>query len=158
MALLTTGSIAVDADRATAFAFIQDPHRLAHCIPGCRELRQRGPDRYTAVLASRVAMITVSFAVTIEVVRIDPPRAIDATITGDGVGLAGHLVASAGIELIEDDPKHTTIRYRTEVGLTGKLGGLGQPVFRATSDRLAREFATNLKRDIEAAAHAGPTA
>jgi hypothetical protein len=35
------------------------------------------------------------------------------------------------------------------VGLTGKLGSLGQPVLRATSARLAREFGDNLKAEIE---------
>jgi carbon monoxide dehydrogenase subunit G len=35
------------------------------------------------------------------------------------------------------------------VGLTGKLGSLGQPVLRATSAKLAREFGDNLKAEIE---------
>jgi hypothetical protein len=33
--------------------------------------------------------------------------------------------------------------------LTGKLGGLGQPVLRATSAKMAREFGDNLKAEIE---------
>jgi carbon monoxide dehydrogenase subunit G len=150
MALQTAGEISVDVARAVAFAFVQDPERLAGCIPGCRDLRELSPGRYAAVLTSRVAFMTLSFKVTIELVRVEPPNAIEATITGDAVGLAGHVAATAAVQLTDEGERRTTIRYVTDVGLTGKLGGLGQPVFRATSAQLAREFGANLKKAIEA--------
>lgn len=149
MALDTSGEISVDVDRRTAFAVVSDPERLARCIPGCHDLRELAPNRYSAVLTSRVAFMTLSFKVTIDVVRIDPPQAIEAKVTGDAVGLAGHVVAAASVQLTEENDRRTTIRYTTDVGLTGKLGGLGQPVFRTTSARIAREFGTNLKAEIE---------
>lgn len=151
MALETTGEITVEVDCPTAFAFVQDPERLASCIPGCRDLRELSPGRYSAVLTNRVAFMTLSFKVVIDVVRIEPPHAIEARITGDAVGLPGHLVATARVQLTEAAGRCTTIRYVTDVGLTGKLGGLGQPAFRATSAQLAREFGANLKKRIEAA-------
>ena len=151
MAHQIAGEVSVDVDRAAAFAFLQHPQRLAACIPGCRDLRELSPLRYAAVLANRVAFMTVSFKVVIEIVRREPPSAIEATITGDAVGLAGHVAATAGIQLVEDDEDKTTIRYVADIALTGTLGGLGQPVFRATSARLAREFDANLKQAIEAA-------
>ena len=149
MALDTSGEIVVDVDRAAAFAVVRDPARLARCIPGCQELAELAPDRYTAVLTSRVAFMTLSFKVTIDVVKIEPPLAIEARITGDAVGLSGHVVATASLHLAEAADRRTTIRYSTEIGLTGKLGGLGQPVFRATSAKVAREFGENLKAEIE---------
>ena len=149
MPLQTSGEIAVDVDRETAFAVVRDPTRLARCIPGCQELRELAPDRYSAVLTSRVAFMTLRFKVKIDVVRMDPPNAIEAKISGDAVGLAGHVAATAGVELVEAGAHRTLVRYSTDVGLTGKLGGLGQPVFRATSARIAREFGSNLKAEIE---------
>ena len=127
------------------------PQRLADCIPGCRDLCELAPQRYSAVLTGRVAFMTFSFKVLIDVVRMEPPTEIEARITGDAVGLSGHLVATARVQLTEAAGPRTTIRYRTDVGLTGRLGGLGQPVFRATSTQLAREFGANLKKGIEGA-------
>lgn len=95
--------------------------------------------------------MTLSFKVIIDIVRMDPPKAIEAKISGDAVGLAGHVGATASLELIDAGERRTTIRYSTDVGLTGKLGGLGQPVFRATSARIAKEFGANLKAEIEGA-------
>jgi uncharacterized protein len=149
MALETTGEIIVSVDRETAFDIVRDPQRFARCIPGCRDVVEIAPDKYTAVLSSKVAFMTLSFKVTIDVTRKDPPEAIDATITGDAVGLAGHVVATAGVRLTENGPASTAIRYSADVSLTGKLGGLGQPVFRATSSKIAREFGENLKAAIE---------
>lgn len=149
MALQTSGEITVGVDRLTAFAVVRDPARLARCIPGCRDLVELSPDRYSAVLTSRVAFMTLSFKVTIDVVKMEPPNAVEAKITGDAMGLAGRVVATARVQLTETAERHTTIRYATDVSLTGKLGGLGQPVFRATSARIAREFGDNLKAEIE---------
>lgn len=149
MALDTSGAITVAVDRVTAFAVVSDPARLARCIPGCQELCEVATDRYTAVLTSRVAFMTLSFKVTIDVVKIEPPVTIEARIAGDAVGLSGHVVATASVHLDETADRHTTIRYATGIGLTGRLGGLGQPVFRATSAKMAREFGENLKAEIE---------
>lgn len=150
MALHTTGDVSVDVPRSVAFSFLQDPHRLAACIPGCREVREIGPNRYAAVLSSRVAFITLGFNVTIEILRLEAPDTIEASISGDAVGLVGHVSATAAVHLTDESTHRTRIRYTTDVALTGKLGGLGQPVFRSTSAQLAREFGANLKRALEA--------
>jgi carbon monoxide dehydrogenase subunit G len=94
--------------------------------------------------------MTLSFNVTIEILRLDEPHTIEASITGDAVGLAGHVSATAAVRLADEGAARTAIHYTTDIALTGRLGGLGQPVFRATSAQLAREFGANLKRALEA--------
>lgn len=149
MALQTSGEVSVDVDRASAFEFVSDPLRLAKCVPGCRDLQEISPGRYSAVVTSKVAFIAVSFKVIVEIVKNEPPDVIEAKITGDAVGLAGRVVATAAMRLGRTGQARTAIAYSTDVALTGKLGGLGEPVFRAKSAELAREFATNLKAAIE---------
>ena len=149
MALQTTGEVSVDADRTTAFGFVSDPSRLALCVPGCHDLREISPGRYSAIVTSKVAFVTLTFKVLVEIVKIEPPDAIEAKITGEAIGLAGRVVAIAGLRLGSPADGHTVISYSTDVVLTGKLGGLGESVFRAKSAELAREFATNLKAGIE---------
>src|SRR5712691_3931436 len=149
MALQTGGQVRVAVDRATAFDYVGDPVRLAQCIPGCKDLRELSPGRYSAVLTNEVGFITLSFKVTVEVVKIDPPNSIEAKITGDAIGLAGRVGATAGLEISEAGPGQTEIRYAAGVSLTGKLGGLGKPVFRAKSAAVAKEFGANLKAALD---------
>src|SRR2546425_12525386 len=149
MALQTTGQIRVDVDRATVFGFVADPVWLAQCIPGCKDLREISEGRYSAVLTNEVGFITLSFKVIVEVLKIDPPRVIEAKITGDAIGLVGRVQATAGLELSELGPGQTEVRYSSKVSLTGKLGGLGEPVFRAKSAEGAKQFGANLKAAID---------
>ncbi len=95
--------------------------------------------------------MTLRFNVIIDVVQ--DRRARDALKPGSPATPSGSSVTSSRRPACiwpTHDEGRTTIRYVTDVGLTGKLGGLGQPVFRATSARLAREFGDNLKKALEA--------
>ncbi len=149
MGMQASGEINVDVDRTTAFSFVADPLRLAQCIPGCHNLRELSPGRYAAELTSRVAYITLKFKVVGEVVKMEPPNVIEVKMTGEAIGIPGHIVATVGLHLSDAGERRALIRYAADVVLTGKLGGLGQPVFRAKSAELAREFAANLKAAME---------
>jgi uncharacterized protein len=149
MAIQTSGTVSVGADRRVAFGFVSDPSRLARCVPGCRDPREISPGRYAAVVTNKVAFISLSFKVIVEIEKIEPPDTIEAKISGDAVGLSGHVVATASLRLGSDGDGCTAIHYSTHMALTGKLGGLGESVFRAKTAELAREFAANLKSAIE---------
>ena len=149
MPLVTTGEIIVDVDRETAFKFIEVPEQLARCIPGCSDLREVAPGRFTAVLTSEVSFMTLNFQVVVEVVKIDPAHTIEARITGRPIGFSGQLVGKAQLELADAGQGRTVIRHSSDIGLTGKLGSLGQPVFRAKSAEMSTKFAANLKAALE---------
>ena len=149
MAFQTSGEFSVEVDRTTAFGFIGDPVRLAQCIPGCTDLCEIAPGRYSAILASEVAFLTLRFKVVVEVTKIEPPDAIEAKVTGESIGPVGRVVATAGLTLSETAPARTDVRYTSNVVLSGKLGGLGEPVFRAKSAEVSRQFGVNLKTAIE---------
>jgi uncharacterized protein len=149
MGLQTTGEIVVAVDRDDAFRYIQVPEQLGQCIPGCSELREVSPGSFTAVLTNEVSFITLSFQVVVQVVKVDPPHSIEAKITGKPIGFVGQLTAAAALQLSEAGPGRTLIRHTSDVGLTGKLGGLGQPVFRAKSAEMSAKFAANLKAALE---------
>ena len=145
----TGGEFTVAVPRDRVFAFVNDPYRLAACIPGCSDLRELAPGVYAATLSNKVGPITVKFNVKVELGKVDPPSAIDATVNGDAPGLGGRLTAVATLRLGAVDDAHTRIVYTVELGLTGKLGGLGQPLFRAKSDELSKKFGANVRAALE---------
>jgi carbon monoxide dehydrogenase subunit G len=145
------GEIAVDVAREKVFAWVREAEKIARCIPGCRDLTEAGPGRYAATLTGKVGFVVLSFKVNIEVAREETPSALEARIVGDAIGKHGHLTANASLQLDAPAERQTVIRYATDVGLTGKLGGLGQPAFNAASVKLAQEFGANLKAEIESA-------
>jgi carbon monoxide dehydrogenase subunit G len=148
----TGGQFTVAVPREQAFRFISDPHRLAGCIPGCSGLEERPGGTYAATLTNKIGPLAISFAVTVELTKVDPPSTIEATIAGDATGAGGRLGARAVVELAASDSATTTVSYAVDMTLAGRLGGIGQPVFRAKSDELSKQFGANVKAELERAA------
>ncbi|MGD0052202.1 MAG: SRPBCC domain-containing protein [Vulcanimicrobiaceae bacterium] len=146
----TSGTVTIAATRADVYAFVADPRRLATCIPGCSDLEEIEPGKYSALLSNKVAFLSLRFDVVVQIVRELRNEAIDATITGNPIGLAGRLEARAGVRLTDGTAGTTQLAYDVGLALTGKLGGLGQPVFKAKSEELSRAFGANVKAAVEA--------
>jgi uncharacterized protein len=152
--LQTGGEFTVAVARPAAFAFLSDPFALARCIPGCSDLRETAPGRYAAKLTNRVGPISVAFASPVELTNVVPPSALDAVVTGNAAGLGGRLTATAAVRLAAVDELHAAVTYTVDLALTGKLGGIGQPVFRAKSDELSKMFGANVRAALESGATA----
>jgi carbon monoxide dehydrogenase subunit G len=146
----TSGSFTVAVSRDRAFAFLSDPERVATCIPGCTNLRETAPGTYAATLSNRVGPVSVKFDVTVQLTNVEPPETIEATVTGNASALGGRLTATALLQLADEGGSATRVTYSVDMGLSGRLGGIGQPVFRAKSDELSRQFGANVKAAIEA--------
>jgi hypothetical protein len=145
--LQTGGEFSVEVPQAAAFAFISDPFAIAGCIPGCSDLREVSPGKYAAKLTNRVGPISIAFDVTVELTKVEAPSAIDAAVSGNAAG--GRLTATATVRLAATDARTTKVTYTVDLGLTGKLGGIGQPVFRAKSDELSKKFGANVRAALE---------
>jgi carbon monoxide dehydrogenase subunit G len=145
--LQTGGNFDVAVPQDRAFAFINNPQMLATCIPGCSDLKDLGDNKYSAKLTNRVGPISLTFDVVVELTKVEPPSAIDASVSGNAAG--GRLTASATVRLAAIDGENTKVTYTVELGLTGKLGGIGQPVFRSKSDELSKKFGANVRAALE---------
>jgi hypothetical protein len=150
--LQTGGEFTVAVPQDRAFAFISDPFKIATCIPGCTDLREISPGKYAAKLTNRVGPIQISFDVTVELTKVEAPSAIDAVVSGNAAG--GRLTAAATVRLDAVDAANTEVSYTVDLGLTGKLGGIGQPVFRAKSDELSKKFGANVRAALESGENA----
>jgi len=138
-----SGTITVQAPRAQVFKALRDARLFASCIDGVRDLAETGPDAYTATFETKVAYMKFAFKVTVQVVRAEEPREIEATIEGTPLGIVGRLTASSLTRLTEMSGA-TRIDYDVKAALTGKLGSLGQPVLRAKAKEMERQFAARL--------------
>jgi len=147
-----SGELTVKAPRADVYKAVRDARFFASCVEGVRDLEEIGPDRYAAVFETKVAYMKFSFKVTVEVVRAEAPRQIEAKAEGTPLGIVGRLSATSLTTLTEAGDE-TKINYEVDAALTGKLGSLGQPVLRSKAKEMERHFAARL-----AAAFATPAA
>ena len=139
-----SGELTVKAPRGKVFDALRDARFFASCVEGVRDLAELAPDRFAAVFDTKVAYMRFSFKVVVELVRADPPRQIEAKIEGAPLGIVGRLTATSVTTLTEAG-EETRIAYDVDAALTGKLGSLGQPVLRAKSREMEKQFAARLQ-------------
>jgi carbon monoxide dehydrogenase subunit G len=113
-----------------------DSNAIAACLPGCRELRPLGDDRYQADLTIGVAAVSGSFAATIALLDKVPPHSYRLTV--EATGKPGFARGSAAIVLTpEEGGTSVTVTAQADVG--GLIARVGQRmlegVARMTMDR-----------------------
>lgn|SRR5579863_6265989 len=147
-----SGELTVKAPRAQVYEKVRDARFFASCVDGVQDLKETAPDTYAAVFATKVAFMNFKFNVTVQVVRAEEPREIEAKVEGTPLGIVGRLSATSLTRLAEEGGE-TKISYDVDAALTGKLGSIGQPVLRSKAKEMERQFAARL-----AAAFASPSA
>ena len=138
-----SGELTVKAPRARVYEKVRDARFFASCVDGVRDLKETAPDTYSAVFAAKVAYMNFKFNVTVQVVRAEEPREIEAKVEGTPLGIVGRLTATSLTRLTEEGDQ-TKISYDVDAALTGKLGSLGQPVLYSKAKDMERQFAARL--------------
>lgn len=138
-----SGELTVKAPRARVYQAVRDARFFASCVEGVAELKETAPDTYSAVFATKVAYMNFKFNVTVQVVRAEEPREIEAKVEGTPLGIVGRLTATSITRLTEAGDE-TRIAYDVDAALTGKLGAIGQPVLRSKAKELEKQFAARL--------------
>ena len=138
------GKIQVPASISAVFEKLSNPVFFVSCIDGVTNLTEIGPNKYSAILETKIAYIKMKFAITVEITELHSPQKITAKTEGNPIGLVGRLNTVSTANLSELDGE-TVIDYSIDIVLTGKLGGLGQPVLRSKAKELENQFANNLK-------------
>ena len=146
-----SGELTVKAPRAQVYEKVRDARFFASCVDGVHDLKETAPDTYAAVFATKVAFMNFKFNVTVQVVRAEEGREIEAKVEGTPLGIVGRLSATSLTRLAEEGGE-TKISYDVDAALTGKLGSIGQPVLRSKAKEMERQFAARL-----AAAFASPS-
>jgi len=147
-----SGELSVKAPREAVYKAVRDARFFASCVEGVQDLQETAPDTYSAVFATKVAYMSFKFKVTVQVVRAEEPREIEAKVEGTPLGIVGRLTATSVTRLTEEGDA-TKIAYDVDAALTGRLGSLGQPVLRSKAKAMEKQFADRL-----AAAFAAPAA
>jgi carbon monoxide dehydrogenase subunit G len=150
-----SGELTVAAPRAEVYKAVRDARFFASCVDGVSDLTETAPDTYAALFETKVAYLKFSFKVTVAVVRAEPPSEIEAKVEGTPLGIVGRLTATA-LTRLKDVEGGTQITYDVDAALTGKLGSLGQPVLRAKSKDMERQFAARLSAAFASPATPAP--
>jgi uncharacterized protein len=126
-----TGTYRFTAAPQVVWNLLMDPDAIKSCVPGCREITPIGEGTYQAEMTIGVAAVSGTFAATITLSDLEPPRSYRLTV--DATGKPGFAKGTATVVL-------TAVAEGTEVGVTAsaEVGGLIARVGQRLIDGVAR--------------------
>ena len=152
-------SFRLEAPPARVWALLDDPARVAACVPGLEEVVAEDADHFTARLRVRVGPIQTTQRLRLAVTERVPPERLVLVGRGEDAGLASRVSLRSAVTLREAaGGVATDVACRVELQLTGRLATLGEAVMRAKSGQMVRTFAERLAAAIgETARDPAPT-
>ena len=134
-----TGEYRIPAARQRVWEMLNDPEVLKRAIPGCESLTKLSDTDLEAKVKAKVGPVQASFAGKVRLSDLDPPSAY--TITGEGSGgVAGFAKGGARVQLLEDGPEATILKYEAKAEVGGKLAQIGSRLIQGTAKKMADEF------------------
>lgn len=143
------------ADRATAWAALNDTEMLKGCIPGCESITAVADNQFEIAMTAAVGPVKSRFKGKLALADIDAPNAYTMKFDASG-GQAGFARGEARVTLAEVAAQQTRLAYVVDAQIGGKLAQVGSRLIDAaagaTADKFFEAFGTRL------AAQAAPTA
>lgn len=131
-----------------AYATLTDVERIAPCLPGAQLTEVEG-DTYRGLVKVKVGPITAQFKGQASFVERDAEQH-RAVLKAEGRDTGGKGNASALItaQLEEVDAEMTKVTVSTDLTITGKVAQFGRGALADVSEKLLRQFVSNLETTV----------
>lgn len=138
----------VNASIDETWATLTDLERIAPCMPGAQLTEIEG-DTYRGLVKVKVGPITAQFKGQAHFLERDE-AAHRASLKAEGRDTGGKGNASAVItaQLDELAPDTTKVVVTTDLTITGKVAQFGRGALADVSDKLLKQFVTNLETTV----------
>ena len=147
--MILSGSYEFKGPRQRVWELLQDPAVLAKTLPGTERLVLSAEDRFEGVMKVSIGPVTAAkFDVSVTLTEKDPPRRFVMQI--DGKGGVGYTRGSATIELDEQAPALTVLRYDSNIQVGGKIAAVGQRLLEQVGKMMSKQALEALERELRA--------
>jgi len=154
------GERLLGADRAAAWAALNDTAMLGNCIPGCESIAAIGGNQFEIVMMAAVGPVKARFKGKMALVDIDEPNAYTMKFDASG-GPTGFARGEVRVTLVEEAPRQTRLTYVADAQIGGKLAQVGSRLIDAaagaTADKFFEAFGAQLAARAAPAAQTGAT-
>ena len=131
------GSYVFNAPVERVWDLLMDTTAIAACLPGCRELRDLGEDRYQAELVIAVAAITGNYGATVGIEEKVPPRSYRLVV--QGTGRSGFVKGSANVAL-DPTATGTSVKVVANADVGGPVARVGQRLLEGVGQMMMNKF------------------
>lgn len=152
-------TVEVGASPEAIWAMLDDPDALARILPGCESIVRQAPDRFAAVIASKVRFMTIRSDVVATLLEADRPRHLRIQLDGRPRGLGGSFKVSIPFDIEALGPDRSRVAYSLSLDLSGSLAAFGGAALAEPLRAQIGELIRNAEREADPRSpDAGPDA
>jgi 2-furoyl-CoA dehydrogenase large subunit len=141
--LFGEGSATVAAPRQAVWDMLLDPKTLEAIVPGAHGIQKVSDTHFRADVTLGVGPVKGRYKAEIRLTDLVPPSSV--TLTGETSGALG-FGGGTGFVTLEEANGVTTIRYRYEAGLGGKVASVGGRLLDGAARFVIGQFFSALAR------------
>lgn len=146
MKLSYSGQEKVQAAPATVWAFVQDPERVARCLPDVQEVKVIDQTHMEATVQVGVGMVRGKFKFKIEVVPDQAANRVNVNVQGGGLGSVIDMVAGANI--VDNSDGTTTLDWNGDANMRGPVATVGGRLLDSQAQKLITATFQNMGAHI----------
>lgn len=151
MLLAIEKSVTLAASVDELWDLVNDPERVAACLPNVRDFRSTGePGRYSTLLVERLGPFGVQVALTIAVEQDAAARTMVAHVSGEDRGGAARVRGDVRAT-VSPGPADSGSRLEvtSDVEVLGRLAALGAVPMRRRGDQVFDQFIATIAARLE---------
>ena len=141
-----SGTAALPAKRDQVWELLNDPERLAKCLPGAERLEPDGPDRYKVAMKFGIAALSGNFQGSVELADRKPPESLQMRIEGRG---APGFMKGEGTILLRAKGQETEVKYEGEAQVGGVIASVGQRMIEAAAKKMVAQFFASAAEELK---------
>ena len=138
----------IAAPTVTVWRFVEQPLRVADCVPGVQSSEDIGSDRLSVQVTQKLGPMSTTFEAKIRITERVPEERIAFSATGKAVSGAIGNFRSDNIVTLRANGDGTDIAVEGEVALAGVLGTVGSSIVTKQAEKVTTEFARKLERAL----------
>lgn len=150
MNLEWSGQERIAASKAKVWAFINDPAKIASCLPDLQSSDVKDAHNVNATVKVALGPVRGSFKFAITLTPGADASHMDLKISGGGFGSVVNLVA--GADLTENAAATTTLDWKGTASVSGPIATIGGRVLDAQAHRVISTTFENVKNAVSQAA------
>jgi len=139
------------ADRATAWAALNDTAMLKQCVPGCESIEATGENRFDIAMTAAIGPVKARFKGKLALEDIDEPNAYTMKFDASG-GPTGFARGEVRVTLADESAQRTRLVYVANAQVGGKLAQVGSRLIDAAAGATADKFFEALGAQLAARA------